>query len=194
MYEIFLFVNPLGIACYRNEQVLREFFDDRGARVCVTFIPIVSPTTVADDMRRKGLPTCNFTAFRKSSENTYEALRLFHAIKQTSGNKKARSFIYDLQKQVNSLCLPYSTKLASEVADRLGLDFEKILAFSHNASLQKSISNDQDIADRYQIQRTPTAVIFNEDSSAAGVLIEGSFDKKGLEKALVNQISGIRLL
>jgi predicted DsbA family dithiol-disulfide isomerase len=189
MYEIFLFVNPLGIACFKNEQILREFFAERGLRVSLTFVPIVNSKTVTDDMQRKGLPSGNFNCFRQTSEDAYEALRLFHAIKLSAGNKKARRFIFDLQEKVNCRHLPYSTGMAAQVADDLGLDFSELSRLSHVSALQKSIAHDQEIAARYQVKKTPTAVIFNEATSGAGILIEGLLSEDGLAQALVSQVA-----
>lgn len=195
MYEIFLFVNPLGIACFKNEQILREFFADRGARVSLTFVPIVNSTTVTDDMQRKGLPSGNFRCFRKSSEAAYETLRLFHAIKLSAGNKKARRFIYDLQEKVNCLNLPYSTSMAAHVAANLGLDFTELSSLSHDSTLQKSIAHDEDLAARYQVKKTPTTIIFNDATNMAGILIEGPLNETGLAQALVSQVANdLRLL
>lgn len=195
MYEIFLFVNPLGIACFKNEQVLREFFADRGVRVSLTFVPIVNSKTITDDMQRKGLPSGNFRCFRQSSENAYAALSLFHAIKLSAGNKKARRFIYDLQEKVNSKHLPYSAGMAADVIASLGLDFMALSQLSHEEALQKSIAHDQDLAARYQVKKTPTTIIFNDATNMAGLLIEGPLNKAGLAQALVSQVANdLRLL
>ncbi|MFC2695021.1 MAG: DsbA family protein [Lactobacillus sp.] len=195
MYEIFLFVNPLGIACFKNEQILREFFANRGSRVCLTFVPLVNSTTVADDLRRKGLPSGSLTCFRQSSENACQVLLLFHAIKLSAGNKKARTFIYDLQKKVNDLHQPYSQKMAAQVADHLGLNFRELLILSRQAALRQSIARDEAIADHYKIRRTPTTIIFNDATSEAGILIEGALSENGLSQALLSQVSDdLRLL
>jgi hypothetical protein len=53
MFEIFLFINPIGIYCYDTEKQIRNTVDELGIDVCYHYISIANVCLVNDDAIRR---------------------------------------------------------------------------------------------------------------------------------------------
>lgn len=173
MFEIFLFINPIGIYCYDTEKQIRETVDDLGIDVCYHYIPIANVCLVNDDVIRRRKDAQKLPDISSFSKATYESLENYHAIKLAYGNKKARRYLYELQKNLSHDASAYTPELLKQIAAKLNIKDADIQAIKQTDYLRTSIEEDQKLANQWNIKATPTTVIFNEDNEQNGVLLEG---------------------
>lgn len=185
MFEIFLFINPIGIYCYDTEKQIRETVDELGVDVCYHYIPIANVCLIKDDVIRRRQDAQELPDISTFSTATYEALKNYHAIKLAYGNKKARRYLYELQKSLSKNAATYTPALLQKIATNLGIKFSDIDAIKKGDYLRTSIEEDQKLANQWKIKATPTTIIFDEDSEQNGFLLEGPVNKQDLINLLV---------
>lgn len=184
MFEIFLFINPIGIYCYDTERQIRETVDKLGIDVCCHYIPIANVCLVNDDIIRRRKDAQKLPDIKSISTATYEALQNYHAIKISYGNKKARRYLYELQKHLSKDASAYTPMLLQEIADSLNIKTSTINAIKQGDYLKASIEEDQKLANQWNIKATPTIVLFNENDDQNGILLEGPINQQDLANLL----------
>ncbi|MEB3364266.1 hypothetical protein SDC49_13000 [Lactobacillus sp. R2/2] len=56
MFEIFLFVNPVGIYCYNTETLIKDAIDELNINSSYHFVPVINAKVIKEDIiRRKKL-------------------------------------------------------------------------------------------------------------------------------------------
>lgn len=181
MFEIFLFINPIGLYCYDIESKVQETSDQLGIDSCYHFIPIANVGIVQDDMLRRRCLAQKLGNFSFYSLTTNRALEDYHAIKIAYGNKKARKFLFTLQQSLSVGTGKYSLDLPQEIMLKLGLNLERINALRNSDYVKDSIQQDRELAEQWHIAQTPTTIIFNEnDENDSGVLLEGKISEEQL--------------
>ena len=185
MFEIFLFINPIGIYCYDTEKLIRNTVDELGIDVCYHYIPIANVCLVKDDIIRRRKDGQKLPDISSISTVTYEALRNYHAIKLSYGNKKARRYLYELQKHLSKDVSVYSPELFQKIIDKLNIKASTINTIKQGDYLRASIEDDQKLANQWNIKSTPTIVLFNENDDQNGVLLDGPVSQQGLVTLLM---------
>ncbi|KRL63859.1 DsbA family protein [Lactobacillus psittaci] len=173
MFEVFMFVNPIGTCCYQTEQTIMKTMKEAKIATRYQLIPLANMHTIQSDLIRKHLCPSNLTIFNHASEATFTALKTYHAIKMAYGNKKARAFCLRLQHAINELNQPYSLTLVLNLFAELKLDASKVQAAEASPYLKESIAADEKLAQKWHIRDTPTTVIFNDEDETSGLIIEG---------------------
>lgn len=180
MFEAFMFINPIGTSCYQVEQIMMKTIANTGLKASYHIVPVVTMRGIRNDLKRRQLPTSDIALFNEFSTAANDALRNYHAIKLIAGNKKARSFVIDLQSAINDKCEKYTPELVKNLISDLNLcpkTIEKTLVSQY---LQESIDEDQRLAKKYNIQETPTTVVFDDQVDQVDYLIEGSISDEEL--------------
>lgn len=185
MFEIFLFINPIGIYCYDTEKLIRNTVDELGIDVCYHYIPIANVCLVKDDIIRRRKDGQKLPDISSISTVTYEALRNYHAIKLSYGNKKARRYLYELQKYLSKDASVYSPELFQKIIDKLNIKASTINTIKQGDYLKASIEDDQKLANQWNIKSTPTIVLFDENDDQNGVLLDGPVSQQGLVTLLM---------
>ena len=185
MFEIFLFINPIGIYCYDTEKLIRNTVDELGIDVCYHYIPIANVCLVKDDIIRRRKDGQKLPDISSISTVTYEALRNYHAIKLSYGNKKARRYLYELQKYLSKDASVYSPELFQKIIDKLNIKASTINTIKQGDYLKASIEDDQKLANQWNIKSTPTIVLFDENDDQNGVLVDGPVSQQGLVTLLM---------
>lgn len=185
MFEIFLFINPIGIYCYDTEKLIRNTVDELGIDVCYHYIPIANVCLVKDDIIRRRKDGQKLPDISSISTVTYEALRNYHAIKLSYGNKKARRYLYELQKYLSKDASVYSPELFQKIIDKLNIKASTINTIKQGDYLRASIEDDQKLANQWNIKSTPTIVLFDENDDQNGVLLDGPVSQQGLVTLLM---------
>lgn len=185
MFEIFLFINPIGIYCYDTEKLIRNTVDELGIDVCYHYIPIANVCLVKDDIIRRRKDGQKLPDISSISTATYEALRNYHAIKLSYGNKKARRYLYELQKYLSKDVSVYSPELFQKIIDKLNIKASTINTIKQGDYLKASIEDDQKLANQWNIKSTPTIVLFDENDDQNGVLVDGPVSQQGLVTLLM---------
>lgn len=173
MFEIFLFVNPIGLYCYETEVLIKEAIDELDLNSCFRFIPVTNSKVIKEDIIRRKLKGQIINDIPEYTMASYQALRNYHAIKFEYGNKKARCYLVSLQKAVNSDFNVYSQDLPEQVALDLGLDFNRINNSKISRYVDDSIQQDKDLVRQFKVKNIPTTIIFNESGNYNGILLEG---------------------
>ena len=185
MFEIFLFINPIGIYCYDTEKLIRNTVDELGIDVCYHYIPIANVCLVKDDIIRRRKDGQKLPDISSISTVTYEALCNYHAIKLSYGNKKARRYLYELQKYLSKDASVYSPELFQKIIDKLNIKASTINTIKQGDYLRASIEDDQKLANQWNIKSTPTIVLFDENDDQNGVLLDGPVSQQGLVTLLM---------
>lgn len=192
MFEIFLFVNPIGLYCYDTEVLIMDALDELNINPCFHLIPITNSKVIKEDIIRRKTSGQIINDIPEYTMASYQALRNYHAIKCEYGNKKARCYLINLQKAVNADFNVYSQDLPKQVALDLGLNFKRINSSKISKFVDESIQQDKDLARQYKVKNIPTTVLYNLSGNYTGILLEGilAHDKLQalLKKSACNQI------
>lgn len=174
MFEIFLFINPIGIYCYDIERRIQRAIDELDIEVSYHLVPIANVHIVQDDMIRRKRNAQKLCQFSFYTLITNKALEYYHAIRFTNGNKKARDFLLELQKQLNENTIDHNySDLFSTAINNLKINPKSIQSLKNSNYIKESIKQDQELAAKWDVKKTPTTVIFNEnDASQTGMLVE----------------------
>lgn len=176
MFELFLFINPIGLYCYDVEQQLRKAEDELEITTSVHYLPILTTQTMSSDISRRRCASQMLsqpTAYSLIAENV---LHDFHAIKMAYGNKKARRFLYTIQGILSDDALSYQDGLPRKIAESLGIDWASVELLRNSKYIEDSLADDIKLAEQWQIRENPSTVIFNEANDDSGILLEGKFE------------------
>ncbi|WEV40410.1 DsbA family protein [Lactobacillus sp. ESL0681] len=173
MFEIFLFVNPIGVHCYNTEVALKEALSELNIDICFHFIPINSAEIIKGDLIRRKKMGQKINDIPQFTMVSYQALRAFHAIRFTYGQKKARTYLFNLQKAISADFNDYSENLPQEIAEKLNMNFAKIRDAKVSHYIDDSIKRDQDLAEKLNVHNIPTTIIYNQSGNYNGILLEG---------------------
>lgn len=173
MFEVFMFVNPIGTCCYQTEQTIMKTMKEADAITRYHLIPLANMKTIQSDLIRKHKCPTNLETYNHASEETFAALKDYHAIKMAYGNKLARKYCLAVQHNINDLNREYNTDLLKNLIQELGLSIPKIQSARMSAYLDESIAADERLAQKWHINDTPTTVIFNDEDENSGLIVEG---------------------
>lgn len=173
MFEIFLFVNPIGVYCYDTEVLIKNAIDELNIESFFHFIPITNSKVIKEDIIRRKAKGQIINDIPEYTMASYQTLRNYHAIKFLYGNRKARYYLVNLQKAISGDFNVYSQDLPEQVALDLGINYNRINNSKFSKYLDDSIQKDKEIARNYNVKNIPTTIIFNENGNYTGILLEG---------------------
>ncbi|QNQ80745.1 DsbA family protein [Lactobacillus sp. PV034] len=184
MFEIFFFMNPLGINCYLNEKAIINGIDDSQKKVDYHFIPMANMTTIRNDLLARNLPTCDLNLFNKFSRRTFNAIKDYHAVKLIKGNKTARKFIFDLQAAVNENDKKYSKDLVNEFLQKYSINPSAFEETRMSKYVLYSMNKDSHLAKKFNVQTTPTTLFYDYDHDNCNYKIEGKVTEDDVDIVL----------
>ena len=178
--EIYLFINPIGSACYQAEQELMDFIELSETKIDFHFIPVHNFKTFSDYMKAKKIPKTNLDLRNKHFFQIYEAC-LAYAAASMQGKKKGRLFLMALQKAIAIDNQPFSQKLVYDIASKTNLDIEMFSEDKQSEFAKTAFEADQKVAREMHVLSNPSCVIFNDQSTNDGILIEEDIDLEMLQ-------------
>lgn len=184
MYEIFFFVNPIGINCYESEQAIINAIDDSKKKVDYHFIPMANMTTIRNDIKARKLPTCDLDLFNRISRNTFNAIKNYHTVKLMKGNKLARKFLLKLQSEINDNHRQYSKQSIDQILNELNVNKESFDKTRQMKYTLFSMNKDLQLAKQFKVETTPTTFIYNYDEVDNNFMIEGKVNEEEVSVAL----------
>ena len=184
MFEIFLFVNPVGIYCYDTEVLIKDAIDELNINSSFHFVPIINSKVIKEDIIRRKNNGQKIKDIPMYTIASFQALRHYNAIKIEYGNKKARAYLVALQRVMSTDFNKYSESLPREIAQSLDLDFSRINSRKIARYVDDSIQQDKDLARKFNVRNFPTTIIFNESGNYNGVMLEGILAHDKLIKLL----------
>ncbi|AZP05050.1 DsbA family protein [Jeotgalibaca ciconiae] len=183
IYEVYLFVNPIGLKCYQAEQEVLKFIEDMDhIKIHFRFITFHNFNTVSQYMKRLNLPSNNLQLRNQIYHTIYDACLAYKAALM-QGKKRGRNFLLLLQKELTSHPIEYSDELLVKVAKGARLDVDMFFEDKASDFVKNSYESDQQIAQEMNIMRTPSLVIFDNLNQHYGVLLEDVFSYDLIEEA-----------
>lgn len=76
MYEIFLFINPIGIYCYDIEKQIQDTIKELDVDACYHFVPITNINAIKEDVFRRRKESQNVIELSKYTMATTRALKI----------------------------------------------------------------------------------------------------------------------
>ncbi len=189
MFEVFLFVNPIGIRCYESECEIMAAIDQTSRKAIYHFVPLANMVGIRADMRRRGLSHTNLMQFNEISNATFSALHDYHALKLSVGNKKARRYLLLLQAEINTHQAHYTQALKRSLIQQLDVNFVQFTTARQSRFIEQSMQKDVDLAQKFKVINTPTTVIFDCDHDESGIIFEGCVRREELEAILTDHQS-----
>ncbi|MEG0553307.1 MAG: DsbA family protein [Carnobacterium sp.] len=178
--EIYLFINPIGSACYQAEKGLLDFIESSEDKIHFHFIPVHNFKTFSDYMKAKKLPKNDLNSRNRHFFQIYEAC-LAYAAASMQGKKKGRVFLMKLQHAIAIDNQPFSKKLIYDIALKSNLDIEMFLEDKQSEFAKTAFESDQKVAREMNVLSNPSCVIFNDHSSNHGLLIEEDINLEMLQ-------------
>lgn len=188
VFDLYLFVNPLGPYCYQCEKELLSFIEGFPYKAYFRFITFHNLSTVTTYMKRKGLDTTNIDLRNTISTNIYDAALSYKAA-LLQGKKVGQQFLIALQHAVNVEGIPYSQALVDQLVRETGLDATIFYEDKHSDLVRMEYENDQLIAHEMHIQRNPSLVIFNNVNHEYGVLLDQEISAHTIEQVCLQLFS-----
>ena len=183
IYELYLFVNPIGLKCYRTEQEVLRFIEDReDIKIHFRFITFHNFATVTQYMKRLNVPANDLQLRNQMYFSIYDASLAYKAALM-QGKKRGRNFLLLLQKELTSNPTEYSGDLLKEVAQGARLDVDMFFEDKVSGFVKSSYETDQHIAQEMNIQSNPSLVIFDNYNQQYGVLLEDTITYDLIEAA-----------
>lgn len=186
MFEIFFFVNPIGINCYQNEQEIIAAVSGYKQNISYHFIPMTTMNTIRNDIRARHLSSSNVEIFNTFSQSAYNTTKDYHTLKLIVGNKKARQYIIKLQHAINDMGKIYSSELINEILSSLDVSIKSFKKNRESNYIKLSMDKDLKLADDLNVVTTPTTIIFNYDNDRgdSGMMIECCANREEIESAI----------
>jgi len=171
MWEVFLYINPLCTYCLKVEQAMIDFTRKHEIDTQYHFVTNYNMATINDYMQLKGFKITDINERTTASQEVVEAAKLYKAA-SCQGNKKARNFLMNLQEQVNVLNNPFDDTTIKRTINNSGLDYKAIMVDKESQCVVQGLKRDQQLSMEMNIQKAPTAVIFDcDDEAKPGVMI-----------------------
>lgn len=181
MLEIHLFVNPLGMRCFRCENDVLRVDHELNTKINYQFVPLFNMQTIDDTLQLYGLNSCDLQV-RQHVSNTIFQVILDYKAALFQGRKRGRRYLLQLQTAIVQEHIDYSTQLVKQVADKAQLDLEMFMEDRQSKLARQAFQEDQRMAAELGVTQTATAVVFDTDQSDYGYLI-ADFDYETLIQA-----------
>ncbi|AKP68182.1 DsbA family protein [Companilactobacillus ginsenosidimutans] len=162
MWEVFLYINPLCSYCLKVERSIIDFTRKNNIDTQYHFVTTYNMATITDYMLMKGFNPNNIEKRNEVTENIYEAACLYKAA-ACQGNKKARSFLMNIQNEVNIEEKPFCEDTIKTAVENSGLDFKAIITEKNSEGVKRAVKKDQELTCEMNIEKAPTVVIFDDD-------------------------------
>ncbi|AQS52798.1 hypothetical protein BW727_100405 [Jeotgalibaca dankookensis] len=185
-FDLYLFVNPIGLKCYHSEQEVLRYIesiaDNKNVKIHFRFLTFHNFNTVSFYMRRMDLPVNDLQLRNQVYQTIYDASLAYKAALM-QGKKRGRNFLLLLQKELTVNLALYSDQLLKKIAKGANLDVEMFFEDKDSDFVKSSYDADQRIGQEMNIKQTPSLVIFGNDNQQFGILLEEIINFERLEEA-----------
>lgn len=185
MFEIHLFVNPLGSRCFRCEHDVLKVDQQLDTKVNYRFIPFFNMETIQQTIELYHLDRHSLQVRQNVSNMIYRVI-LDYMAASFQGRKRSRQFLLLLQSALICDHLDYSKELVISIAQQAHLDLEMFLEDRCSKLARDAYQKEQQTAKELGIKKPATAVIFSSQQPDYGLLLN-NFDYESLITAYNNQ-------
>lgn len=181
MLEIHLFVNPLGMRCFRCENDVLRVDHELNTKINYQFVPLFNMQTINDTLKLYHLSDHNL-AVRQQVATTIFQVILDYKAALFQGRKRGRRYLLQLQGAMVQKHVDYSLALVKTVATKAQLDLDMFMEDRTSQLARQAFQEDQQMAAELGVTQTATAVVFDTDQTDYGYLI-ANFDYETLIQA-----------
>lgn len=185
VFEVFLFVNPLGDTCLNCEEEVMKFVNQTDKKVYFRFIT----TSDMQTFNRYVKATNKSLSLNERNELYLAHQEVCKAYKAAllQGKKVGQEYLMKIQNYFGRQGHPYSHEKMLELAQSKRLDMDMWLQDMDSALTKESMVADAKLARQMQIAENPTVVIFDNINYHYGLKIESNITLENLE-SLTNQM------
>lgn len=173
VFEIFLFVNPLGTQCYECEQEVFKLIDLVAADIDLHILPFHNQRIVENFMHQLDLPTSDLKQ-RNYVFNTVYRASLAYKAACLQGKRIGRHFLMRLQELTKGDISRFTNESALKLAQEVGLDVEIFRQDYKSDFVKQLFIKDQKIAHDMLVKSSPALVIVEYSSDEARLIDDKS--------------------
>lgn len=173
IFELFLFVNPLGTYCYRCENELLKFVRNSEFKVHYHFLTFHNLQTVNQYMKNQKLPVTDLDLRNDIYMKIYDAALSYKAA-LLQGKRLGHQFLIELQQQIHQHKRAYSDDLLEEILNKVEIDKKMFYEDKSSSAVKKAYDRDLQIAQEMNVTHTPSLVIFDNSNQSYGLLLASS--------------------
>lgn len=182
-FEFYLFVNPLGLKCYKSEQELIHSLDVISSKVDVHILTFHNQQTIDHFLEQIHKTDCTLEERNEMYHLIYQAALAYKAA-SLQGRKLGRRFLIRIQEAFHHHHHTFNQREVITIAKEIGLDLEIFMKDLRSDFVKQLFLRDQQIAREMQVDRTPSLVIFQNQSSDDGILIREHITKEKIIQEL----------
>ena len=173
IFELFLFVNPLGTYCYRCENELLKFVRNSEFKVHYHFLTFHNLQTVNQYMKNQKLPVTDLDLRNDIYMKIYYAALSYKAA-LLQGKRLGHQFLIELQQQIHQHKREYNDDLLEEILNKIEIDKKMFYEDKSSSAVKKAYDRDLQIAQEMNVTHTPSLVIFDNSNQPYGLLLASS--------------------
>ncbi|MFC2722757.1 DsbA family protein [Granulicatella adiacens] len=173
IFELFLFVNPLGTYCYRCENELLKFVRNSEFKVHYHFLTFHNLQTVNQYMKNQKLPVTDLDLRNDIYMKIYDAALSYKAA-LLQGKRLGHQFLIELQQQIHQQKREYNDDLLEEILNKIEIDKKMFYEDKSSSAVKKAYDRDLQIAQEMNVTHTPSLVIFDNSNQPYGLLLASS--------------------
>lgn len=179
VFEVFLFVNPLGDACLNCEEEVLKFVQQTDKKVYFRFITTSDMQTFNNYIKALDKPIS--LAERNTLYLAHQEVCKGYKAALLQGKKVGREFLMKIQDYFGRQGNPYSHEKMLEIAQSNRIDTDMWLQDFNSDLTNESIVADAKLARQMQISANPTVVVFDNINYKYGFKIEENITLDNLE-------------
>ena len=173
IFELFLFVNPLGTYCYRCENELLKFVRNSEFKVHYHFLTFHNLQTVNQYMKNQKLTVTDLDLRNDIYMKIYDAALSYKAA-LLQGKRLGHQFLIELQQQIHQHKREYNDDLLEEILNKIEIDKKMFYEDKSSSAVKKAYDRDLQIAQEMNVTHTPSLVIFDNSNQPYGLLLASS--------------------
>lgn len=169
IFELFLFVNPLGHNCYLCEQEVLKLIDLVASNIDLHILPFHNQQLVENFMAQLDVPITNLQERNYIFQTVYRASLAYKAACM-QGKRLGRYYLMRLQETIDGDISKYNSEFAIELAKDVGLDVEIFRQDMNSDFVKQLFLKDQKTAIDMSVETSPSIVIYEYVSGEARLI------------------------
>lgn len=166
MFELYLFINPLGQECMRSEHNLTTVYQQISENVDVHILPFNNVGIAEAYFEQINLENPDLSTRNEIFQKIYLASLAYKAANMQS-KKNGRKFLLALQEAFCTDVDEFNRSNMIDIANQISLDIDIFLSDLDSDLVKKLYLRDQTIAHDMNVIQTPTLVIYEHQSASA---------------------------
>ncbi|MBG9981694.1 DsbA family protein [Aerococcaceae bacterium DSM 111020] len=171
MFELYLFINPLGQKCLKSEYDLLQVYQSISENVDIHILPFNNVGISEAFFKQLRMHQPDLATRNEVFQKIYLASLAYKAANMQS-KKVGREFLIALQEAFSTAFEDFNRERVLDIADTVPLDMDIFLSDLDSDLVKKLYLKDQTTAHEMNVVQTPTLVIYEHQSSSAEYLCD----------------------